>query len=48
MFMSTPMRRTRSGCCALAATGQAAVELARPAMKLRRFMGVAPGPEKIP
>src|SRR5215470_8521438 len=43
--MSTPMRRTRSGCCARAATGQAAVVLARPAMKLRRLMGVAPWAE---
>src|SRR6516165_4739600 len=44
--MSTPMRRTRSGCCARAATGQAAVVLARPAMKLRRLMGVAPWAER--
>src|SRR5215469_5617702 len=36
------MRRTRSGCCARAATGQAAVVLARPAMKLRLLMGAAP------
>src|SRR5215472_15164652 len=33
------------GCCANAATGQAAVVLARPAMKLRRLMGVAPWAE---
>jgi hypothetical protein len=35
------MRRMRSGCCARAATDQAVVVLARPAMKLRRFIGVA-------
>jgi hypothetical protein len=29
------------GCCARVASGQAAVVLARPAMKLRRLMGVA-------
>jgi len=39
------MRRMRSGCCARATSDQAAVVLARPAMKLRRLMGFAPWAE---
>ena len=42
------MRRMRSGCCARATSGQAAVVLARPAMKLRLLMGVAPGRRQYP
>jgi hypothetical protein len=40
----TRIRRTRWSCCARAARGQAIATLARPAIKLRRLMGVALGP----
>jgi hypothetical protein len=40
--MRTPMRRTRSPCCARAASGHAAA-LPRPAMNSRRRIGHLPG-----
>jgi tripartite-type tricarboxylate transporter receptor subunit TctC len=36
-FMSTPMRRNRSGCCARAASGHPAAALPSPTMNFRRF-----------
>jgi hypothetical protein len=36
--VSTPMRRMRSGCCALAAIGQAAAAPASSVMNVRRLM----------
>ena len=38
MAMSTPMRRTRSACCARAASGQAAAVPPRNVMNSRRLM----------
>jgi NAD(P)H-binding len=37
--ISTPIRRTRSGCCAIAASGKAATAPPRSVMKSRRFIG---------
>ena len=42
LVMSTPMRRTRSACCARATTGHAA-ELPSLAMNSRRRIGHPPG-----
>src|SRR5262249_31524622 len=42
-FISTPMRRMRSPCCARAASGHAATEPANTLMKSRRLMQPPPG-----
>jgi hypothetical protein len=44
-FISTPIRRTRSGCCACAAAGKAIAELAIPWMNSRRRMRLPFGAE---
>jgi hypothetical protein len=38
---SIPIRRTRSGCCARAASGHPTAALPRSALNLRRFMQIA-------
>jgi hypothetical protein len=42
-FMSTPMRRVRSRCCARAASGHAAAALPSSVMNSRRRMGYPQG-----